>query len=65
MAPSVFLYRQYLCQKWRLKMGHFAVSLLFVRVTPPRVSNAHKQNLYDMKALNEYHVVAPLVFQYG
>ena len=53
MAPLVFRYRQYLRQKWRLKMGHFTVSLLFMRVTPPRVSNAYKQNLYHMKALNE------------
>ena len=33
--------------------GPFTVSLPFMRVTPPRVSNAHKQNLYHIKALNE------------
>ena len=33
--------------------GPFTVSLPFMRVTPPRASNAHKQNLYHMKALDE------------
>ena len=51
--PLVVPHRQYLRQKWRLKKGHFTVSLPFMRVTPPRVSNAHKQNLYHMKALDE------------
>ena len=53
MAPLVFRYRQYLRQKWRLKMGHFTVSLHILRGTPPIVFNAHKQNLYQMKALDE------------
>ena len=52
MAPLVFRCRQYLRQEWRLKIGHFTVSLPFMRVTTPRVSNAHKQNLYHMKALD-------------
>ena len=65
MAPSVYRYRQYLRQKWRPNTGQFTVSLLFMRVTHPRISNAHKQNLHHMKALNEKHVVAPLGFQYG
>ena len=63
MAPSVFRYRQYLRQKWRLKTGNFSVSLAFMRVTSPRVSNAHKQYLYHMEALNEIPVGAlPLHF---
>ena len=53
MAPSVLRYRQYLRQKWRMKMGQFTVSLLFMRVTHPTISKAHKQNLYNMKALDE------------
>ena len=53
MAPSVFRYRQYIRQKWRLKIGHFTVSLPFMRVTPRRISNAQERNLYHMKALNE------------
>ena len=64
MAPLVFRYRQYLRQKWRLKIGHFTVSLPFMCATPPKVSNTHKQNLYHMKALDEEHVMAPLVFRY-
>ena len=41
--------------------GPFTVSLLFMCATPPKVSNTHKQNLYHMKALDEEHVMAPLV----
>ena len=39
---GLFLCGRYLRRKWRLKMGHFTVSLLFTRVTP-RVFNAQKQ----------------------
>ena len=39
-------------------------SLPFMCATPPKVSNTHKQNLYHMKALDEEHVMAPLVFRY-
>ena len=39
--PYLFdINRQYLGQKLRLKMGHFTVSLLIMRVTPPRVHDA-------------------------
>ena len=62
MAPLVFRYRKYLRRKWRLKMGHFTVFLLFMRVS--RVVNAHKQNLYHMKVLDELHVMVSLVFRY-
>ena len=53
MAPSVLFYRQYLCQKWRLKMGHFMPSLLLMRVTASKVFNAYERNLYHMKAVEE------------
>ena len=36
----------------------------FVRLTPSRVFNAQERNLYHMKALDEEHVMAPLVFRY-
>ena len=64
MAPTISRYRQYLRQKWCLKKYHYTVAVLLMRVTPPKVSNAHKQNLYHMKALDEEHVMAPLVFRY-
>ena len=64
MAPSVFRYRQYLRQKWRLKIGYFTVSLPFIRVNPPWVLNAQERNLYHMKGLDEQHVMEPLVVRY-
>ena len=53
MAPSISRYRQYRRQKWRLKIDHFTVAVLLMRVTPPKVVNAHKQNLYHLKAVEK------------
>ena len=54
--PYLFdINRQYLGQKLRLKMGHFTVSLPFMRVTPPWVFNAQERDLYHMKALMSWN----------
>ena len=53
MAPSISRYRQYLRQKWRLKIDNFTVGVLLMRVTPPKVFNVHKRNLYHLKAVEK------------
>ena len=56
-STLAFPYCRYLLRKWRLKMGHFAISLHILRVTPNRVFNAHKRNLYHMTDLDFEYVV--------
>ena len=61
----VFEYRWYLRRKWRLKTGHFTVSLVFFCARNSSEGfTAHKQNSHLMKSLDEQHVVTPLVYEY-